>query len=153
MAWCEMTRNSFMRANGGANLCWALGGIICNFSPIFNIGGMNLDHHFFQVSKLSEDQKMEHFFPKFKWRPIKKKVFTKNETLYYPPIQMEICARMHIRVKLLEKMQMKTILKLLGELQSNYWGGIYPPIPPGFRHPCVRTKNSNAKHHFLDSIC
>ena len=24
---------------------------------------MNLDHDFFQVSKLSEDQKMEHFFP------------------------------------------------------------------------------------------
>ena len=56
----------------GANLCWALGGIICNFTPIFpifNIGGMNFDQDFFQVSKLSEDLKkkrsspeMEHFF-------------------------------------------------------------------------------------------
>ena len=26
---------------------------------------------------------------------------------------------------------MKTILKLLGGIHSNYWGGIYPPSPPG----------------------
>ena len=45
-------------------------GIICNFTPIFNIGGMNLDHNFFQVSKLSNDQKT--------------KVFTKNGTLFSP---------------------------------------------------------------------
>ena len=47
------------------------GGIICNFTPIllyFQLWGMNLDHDFVQVSKLSEDQKkrsspkMEHFF-------------------------------------------------------------------------------------------
>ena len=57
----------------GANLCLALGGIICNFTPILpyfqHWGGMNLDQDFFQVSKLSEHQKkkrsspeMEHFF-------------------------------------------------------------------------------------------
>ena len=49
------------------------------------------------MSKLSEDQKMEHFFPQ---------------------IQVETCAQLHIRVKLLEGMQMKTIFKLLG---------VYPP--------------------------
>ena len=36
---------------------------------------------------------------------------------------------MHIRVKLLEEMQIKTILKLLGGIQSNYWGDISPPSP------------------------
>ena len=82
---------------------------------------MNLDHDFFQVSKLSEDykkkgsnQKWNTFFPEFKWTP----------TLRCTP-------------------------------ESNYWGwdadvdhtqtiggdtvkllgGIYPPIPPGFRRP------------------
>ena len=81
---------------------------------------MNLDHDFFQMSKLSEDQK--------------KQVFTKNETLFSPTSgedqkkrsspeiehfflrnQMETCAQMHTRVKLLEGMQMKTVLK--------FWGG------------------------------
>ena len=40
------------------------------FCFLFCIGGMNLDHGFIQVSKLSEDHK--------------KKVFTKNETLSFP---------------------------------------------------------------------
>ena len=33
--------------------------ILPQFCPIFNIGGMNLDHDFVQVSKLSEDPKKE----------------------------------------------------------------------------------------------
>ena len=48
-----------------------------NFALFSTLGGMNLDHDFFQVSKLSVDQKkrsspkLEEFFPKFKWcRPI-----------------------------------------------------------------------------------
>ena len=46
------------------------GGKICNFTLFLTLGGMNLDHDFFQVSKLSEDQKKglppktEHFFPR-----------------------------------------------------------------------------------------
>ena len=72
---------------------------------------MNLDQDFFHVSQFIEDPKkrsspeIEHFFP---------------------PIQVQTCAQMHTRVKLLEGMQMKTILKLLGGIQSNYWGEIYP---------------------------
>ena len=52
---------------------------------------MNLDHDFFQVSKLSENQKkmsspkMKHFFPR---------------------IQVETCAQMHTRVKLFGGMPM-----------------------------------------------
>ena len=59
--------------------------ILPQFCPIFNIGEMNLDHHFFQVSKLSEEQKkrsspkIEHFFPQIQVKT-KKKVFTKNGT-------------------------------------------------------------------------
>ena len=60
---------------------------------------MNLEQDFIQVSKLSKNQKkrsspeMEHFFPR---------------------IQVHTYAQMRTRVKLLEGMQMKTILKLLG---------------------------------------
>ena len=86
---------------------------------------MNLEHDFFQVSKLSEDQKkrssqkMENFFPEFKWKSA-------------------------LRVKLLEGLQMKTIFKLLGGIQSNYWGNISPippPPPPGFGTPVWLTAN------------
>ena len=40
------------------------------FALFSTLGGMNLDHHFFQVNILSEEQK--------------KKVFTKNGTLFSP---------------------------------------------------------------------
>ena len=49
--------------------------ILPQFFPIVNIGGMNLNHDFVQMSKLSEDQKKglhqkyNTFFPEFKWTP------------------------------------------------------------------------------------
>ena len=46
---------------------------------------------------------------------------------FFPRIQVETRAQMHTRVKLLEGMQIKTILKLL----ERY----IPPISPGFRDP------------------
>ena len=49
---------------------------------------------------------------------------------FFPRIQVQTCAQMHTRVKLVVGMQMKTILKMLG--------GIYPTYPPGFRHPWAR---------------
>ena len=83
---------------------------------------MNLDHDFVQVSKLSEDQK---------------KVFTRNETLFFS--------------------EFKSTPTLKCTPESNYWGdadvdhtqtiggdtvkllgGCIPPIPLGFRHPCLR---------------
>ena len=33
---------------------------------------------------------------------------------------------------------MWTILKLLREIQPNYWGDISPHPPPLFRHPCLQ---------------
>ena len=117
---------------------------------------MNLDHDLFQVCKLSENKKkvftkngtlfppkkvftkMEHFFPQIQVKT-KKKVLHQMWNIFYPKFQakkglyqkfsrfeVETCAHMHTRVKLLERMQMKTIIKLLGGIQSNF---------PGFRHP------------------
>ena len=83
---------------------------------------MNLDHDFFQVSKLSEDQKMEHFFPRF---------------------QVKTFAQMHTRFKLLGGMLMKTILKLLGGDTVKLLGGYIPPIPPGFCPPAYGLRSIN----------
>ena len=66
------------------------------------------------------------FFPEFRCRPKKKGLHRKWNT-FFPEFKY--------RVKLLEGMQMKTILKLLG-VYSKIIGRIYPPIPlPGFGTP------------------
>ena len=60
----------------GADLCWPLGGIICNFTPILpyfqHSGGMNLDHGFFFSHKQTKWRqkktslpKLKEFFPRF----------------------------------------------------------------------------------------
>ena len=98
-----------------------------NFALFSTVGVMNLDHEFVQVSKLSEEQK--------------KKVFTKNGTLFFPNSSGDLRSNA-------DQSQIfggdadvhHTQIKLLGGIQSNYWG-IYPPPPPpppppGFRHPC-----------------
>ena len=126
----------------GTDHCWASGGkfaILPPFCPIFNIGGMNLDHDFVQVSKFREYQKKvitknETLSPNS--GEDQKKVFTKNGTLFFP--------------------EFKYTPTLRCTPESNYWGGcrcrpysnywgdtvkllgaIYPP-PPGCRHPCVQ---------------
>ena len=81
---------------------------------------MNLDHDFFQVSKLtlSEDQK--------------KGLHLKKEN-FVPQILVETGAQMHTKVKLLGGCRCR--------LYSNYWGrysqigGIYFPTPLGFGTP------------------
>ena len=97
------------------------------FCLIFNIGGNEPRPRFFQVSKLSEDQKNKGlhqkwntFFPKFNWT----------------------CAQMHTGVKLWEGYRCRPY--------SNYWkgynqiiGGYIPPSPPGFRHPWFSRQNKN----------
>ena len=95
---------------------------------------MNLDRDFFQVNKLlSEDQK--------------KKVFSGNETLFFPElkkgfhqewntffprIQVQTCAQMHTRVKLLEG-----ITQSVGGDTLKIFGGDISLLPPEFRHHCV----------------
>ena len=56
---------------------------------------------------------------------------------FFPRIQVETCAQMHTRVKLLEGMQMKTILTLLGGYSQIYWGDI-SPHPPRVSAPLLK---------------
>ena len=92
---------------------------------------MNLDHNFFQVSKLSEEQKKKKknglhikwntFFSPNSGEDQKKKVFTKNGTLVFPEFKWRPALRC--------------------TPESNYWGdanvdhtqiigGYIPPSPP-----------------------
>ena len=75
-----------------------IGGIICNFPPfcpIFNIGGMNLDHELFQVSKVSEDQKkglhrnLTSFFPRNHVKTTKK-VLTSSSAQMQTTVKPEL---------------------------------------------------------------
>ena len=54
---------------------------------------------------------------------------------FFPRIQVDTYAQMHTRAKLLEEMQMYTVLKLLGGIQPNYWEGYLRPSLPGFGTP------------------
>ena len=99
------------------------GGIICNITPIlpyFQLWGMNLDHDFVQVIKLSEDPKKKvftkngtNFFPKIRWRP-KKKIFTKNETFFFPKSSGHLRSDAH---------QSQIIGGCRCRLYSHYWKG------------------------------
>ena len=40
--------------------------------------------------------------------------------------------------------------QIIGWMQSNYWGGYIPPIPPGFWHPWSRLLSGN---HYSLLIC
>ena len=74
-----------------------------NFALFSTLGGMNLDHDFFQLSKLSEDQKirsspkMEHFFSQVQVKT-KKKSSPKLEH-FFSRILVETCAQMHTQAR------------------------------------------------------
>ena len=113
-----------------------------NFDLFSTLGGINLDQDFFQVSKLSEDQIKGFTRNGTLFSPNSGKVQKKNsspemEHFFFPRIQVLTCAQIHTRVKLLEGMQMKIILKLLGGIPSNYWGGYYTPHPPRVSAPLI----------------
>ena len=76
---------------------------------------MNLDHDFFQVSKLSEDQKI--------------RSSQKEGKLCFPNCSGDLRSNA-LQNQIIRGMQIQTILKLLGEIQSNYWGGYISPSPP-----------------------
>ena len=116
---------------------------------------------------------MEHFFPRIQVKTKKKKglhqkwnTFSPNSgedqkkkkkkgrhrkwNTFFPRIQVQTCAHMHTRVKLLKGMQMKTIIKLLGGY-NQIFGGIYPPIPPGFGTPggLIQKRLKYGKNYFI----
>ena len=79
-----------------------------NFALFSTLGGMNLDHDFLQVSKLSEDQKkrsspkMNHFFsPNSGDDQKKKKGLQLKRNAFFPRIEVETCAQVQTRAKLL----------------------------------------------------
>ena len=82
---------------------------------------MNLDHDFFQVSKLSEDQKKRS-------SPKERKLCSPNSSgdLRSNAYQSQIIGRMQV--------QTIPVLKLLGKIQSN-WGDLFPHPPLGFGTP------------------
>ena len=95
---------------------------------------------------------MEHFFPPNSGEDQKKKVFTKDRTLFFPRIQVDTYAQMHTRVKLLVEMQMQTILKLLGGYSQIIGGDIHPPSPPGLSTPAGWHKTIILHYGFAGSI-
>ena len=80
---------------------------------------MNLDHDFFLVSKLSEDQK--------KGLHLKKENFVSQ-------ILVETCAQMHTKVKLLGDAGADFTQFIGGDTVK--LGDISTHPLPGFRHPC-----------------
>ena len=107
-----------------------------NFALFSTLGRMNLDQDFFQVSKLREDQKKRFspemkyiFFPNSGEDQKKKKSLHQKWNTFFLRIQVQTCAQMHIRVKLLEGMQMKTIFKLLEGYSQIIGGDVYPHPP------------------------
>ena len=109
----EQGCRSLLSIGGGGEFA-----ILPQFCPIFNIGGMNLDHDFDQVSKLSEDRKkrsslkMEHFPNSGE---VQKKGLHQKWNSFFPRIQVDTYAQMHTRVKLLGG----DTVKLLGDISSH----------------------------------
>ena len=85
---------------------------------------MNLDYDFFHISKLSEDQR--------------KKVFTKIGRVFFPEFN---CCRPTSSDSDADQGQIigrdadVDHSQIIGGDAGKLLGGIYPPIPPGFRHP------------------
>ena len=140
----------------GCRSLLSIGGIICNFTPTLPYiqhWGMNVDHDFFQVSKLSEDQKkrsspkMEHFFPRIQVKTKKKRSSPKMEH-FFPRIQVKTKKKgFHQNWNTFFPRNSSGDLRsdanqsqIIGGCSyrpySNYWGGHFPTYPPGFRHPC-----------------
>ena len=120
------------------------------FYPNFALFSTMGDEHFFQVSKSSEDQKKVFtkngtLFSSNSDEDQKKRFSPKMEHFFSPEIQVETCAQVHNGVKFLEEMQMKTILKLLGWIQSII-GGYIPPSPPGFGTPGDHIRHRSQLH-------
>ena len=144
-----MSWRAHLFGNEGYRSLLSIGGDNLQFYPSFSLfstlGGMNLDHNFVQVSKLSENHKkrssskMEHFFPQIRVKTKKKKkkknkkVFTEKGTLFSPEFEWTPTLRCTPE-QIIGRMQMYTIQ------YSNYWGGYSQIIggdisSPGFGTP------------------
>ena len=111
----------------------SIGGIICNFTPSLPyIGGINLDHDFVQLSKLSENQK--------------KKVFTENGTLFSPNSSGHLRSDAHQR-PIIEGDADVDHTQTIGGDTVKLLGKIYPPIPPRVSAPLHLTLSNKTKRY------
>ena len=111
----------------------SIGGIICNFTPIFP---------YFQHWG-DEPRPPFSSGKQIKRRP-KKRSLPKIEEFFSPNSSEDQKTDPNI-IQRSDADQSQIIggdadvdhSQIIGGMQSNYWGGI-SPIPPGFRHPCER---------------
>ena len=65
----------------------------------------------------------------------KKKGLQQKWNNFFPPIQVQTCAQMHTKVKLLGGDTDEDHTQIVGGNTVKLLRGIYPPSPPGFSTP------------------
>ena len=110
-----------------------------NFAPFSTLGGMNLNHNFFQASKLSEDQKKiglhqkwNHFSSPNSAEDQKKRSSPKMEHFFRGNLGSDA----H-QSQIFGEDADEDHTQIIGGDTVKLLEGIYPLIPPGFRHPCL----------------
>ena len=122
-----------------------------NFALFSTLRGMSLDQDFFQMSKLSEDQNkktkkssslyMEHFFPRIQVKTKNKKRFSPEmEHLFSPNSSTDLRSDAH-QSQIIGGDADDDHTQIVQGIQSNYWGGYNPLIPPGFGTTAQRDVN------------
>ena len=132
---------SFERTTiSGADLCWALGGIICNFTPILpyfqHWGGWTSTTILFRCGNLVKTKKKNaigKLFSPNSGEDQKKRSSSKIEH-FFP----QIYAQMYTHSNYWGGCRCRPFSKYWGGIQPNYWGRYIPPL---FRHPWLQCKN------------
>ena len=90
LVYLDISNKMYLEISG-ADLCWALGGIICNFTPIlpyFQLWGgwtwTTILLRCWNLVKTKRKMQIEHFFSPNSGEDQKKKVFIKKRTLFLP---------------------------------------------------------------------
>ena len=73
------------------------------------------------------------FFPRIQVKT-KKKIFTRNGTLFSPNSGTDLRSDAH-QSQIIGGDAGEDHTQIVGGIQSNYWGDIYPPSPPDFGTP------------------
>ena len=79
---------------------------------------------------------MEHFFSPNSGEDEKKKVFTNNGALFSPNSGEDLRSDAY-QSQIIGGDADDDHTQIIGGGYSQIIGGIHPPIPPGFRHPCL----------------
>ena len=113
---------------------------------------MYLDHDFFHVSNLSEDQKKksspetEHFFPPNSGedQKNKKRSSPEKEHFFSSNSSRDLRSDAH-QSQIIGRDADEDHTQIVGGIQSNYWGEYIPPIsPPGFGTPARGSTSSSS---------